>query len=83
MRGLDEQAARERLIAYLCQAGLSAARANAVLDGYTHELAEKIRRGRWDWPNDFDEEGRPRPAYRRAWDDGMTKAADLIDPVAM
>jgi hypothetical protein len=34
---------RARLIAYLCQAGLSTARANAVLDDYTHGLAEKIR----------------------------------------
>ncbi|WP_089117156.1 hypothetical protein [Streptomyces sp. SS07] len=34
---------RARLIAYLCRAGLSTARANAVLDDYTHSLAEKIR----------------------------------------
>jgi len=34
---------RARLIAYLCQAGLSTARANAVLDDYTHGLAETMR----------------------------------------
>lgn len=34
---------RARLIAYLCQAGLSVARANAVLDVYTEEIAERVR----------------------------------------
>lgn len=34
---------RARLIAYLCQAGLSTARANAVIDDYIHGLAERQR----------------------------------------
>ena len=34
---------RARLIAYLCQAGLSAVRATAAVDDYTHELAELQR----------------------------------------
>ncbi|MDX3324739.1 hypothetical protein PV405_08670 [Streptomyces sp. ME02-6979-3A] len=61
------QDSRARLIAYLCQAGLSTARANAVLDDYTHGLAEKIRA--LD-PIDAALAG------QHAWND----AADLIDP---
>lgn len=63
---------RARLIAYLCQAGLSTARANAVLDDYTHGLAEKQRTVDFDW---YEEQA-----------DGAYMArdhlADLIDPLA-
>ena len=58
---------RARLIAYLCQAGLSTVRANAVLDDYTHGLAEKIRA-----LDAID----AALAGQHAWSD----AADLIDP---
>lgn len=58
---------RARLIAYLCQAGLSTARANAVLDDYTHRLAEKIRAL---------DPVEAALAGAHAWSD----AADLIDP---
>lgn len=60
---------RARLIAYLCQAGLSTARANAVIDDYSHSLAEKVRaestKGR--------KSGLTRIYYRAA--------ADMIDPL--
>jgi len=35
--------ARSRLIAHLQQAGLSTARAEAIVDSYAHELAEQLR----------------------------------------
>lgn len=61
---------RARLIAYLCQAGLSTARANAVLDDYTHGLAEKIRAEKGS--------GTYEPGVY--FHGGIDYAADLIDP---
>lgn len=58
---------RARLIAYLCQAGLSTARANAVLDDFTHQLAEEIRLA---------------AEARVGWGQPMREAADVIDPEA-
>lgn len=66
--------ARARLIAYLQQTGLSTARAEANVDAFAHELAERIRRER----DDADVPGSPAtPQIIR----GMSHAADLIDPV--
>ncbi|MGQ4353132.1 hypothetical protein [Streptomyces drozdowiczii] len=63
---------RARLIAYLCQAGLSTVRANAVLDAYAHALAERIRA----------EQGTTSLENGHHFFSGMDFAADLIDPVA-
>jgi hypothetical protein len=62
---------RARLISYLCQAGLSTARANAVLDDYAHGLADKIR----DHARTVAKPGTPGYA-------GLVTAADLITPGA-
>ncbi|MFL4491593.1 hypothetical protein ACJ6WD_10070 [Streptomyces sp. VTCC 41912] len=64
---------RARLIAYLCQAGLSTARANAVLDDYAHGLAEQIRAA---WTNH--DPGKPGNVTMLS----PLNAADLIDPKA-
>jgi hypothetical protein len=56
--------ARSALLAYLRQAGLSTPRAEANLDAYAHELAEKIRAAGCQEVN---------------WC-GCPMAADLIDP---
>lgn len=62
-----------RLIAYLCQAGLSTARANAVLDDYAHGLAEKIR-------EDVDLDAHPGEAIVECEGCATVRAANLIDP---
>ncbi|MFD1309071.1 hypothetical protein [Streptomyces kaempferi] len=64
-----------RLIAYLCQAGLSTARANAVLDEYAHSLAEKIR----DEVSD-DISNHPGEALTECEGCALVRAANLIDP---
>jgi hypothetical protein len=61
---------RARLIAYLCQAGLSTPRANAVLDDYAHELAA-LQRLRMD---ELDLTGQKARIVGRI--------VDLIDPKA-
>jgi len=65
---------RARLIAYLCQAGLPASRAHAVLDVYTHGLAEQIRR---DAEAAFARDFSDNRVFRLA---GARHAANLIDP---
>jgi hypothetical protein len=60
---------RARLIAYLCQAGLSTARANAVLNDYTLGLAGKQRA----WADTFGDT----PA-QQAVASIVREAADLI-----
>lgn len=67
------QDSRARLIAYLCQAGLSTVRANAVLDDYTHGLAEKIR-------EDVDLDAHPGEAVYECEGCATVRAANLIDP---
>ena len=62
---------RAPLVAYLCQAGLSTARAKAVIDEYTHGLAEKIRKA---WA-DHDPKKPGNVCMLSA-----LNAADLIDP---
>lgn len=69
------QDSRARLIAYLCQAGLSTARANAVLDDYTHGLAEKIREDIRD-----DISYHPGEALTECEGCATVRGADLIDP---
>ncbi|MET8585715.1 hypothetical protein ABZX39_33330 [Streptomyces collinus] len=64
---------RARLIAYLCQAGLSTARANAVADDYAHSLAEVIRKQTARGNLIRDE-------FAQAWEQGLHVGADLIDP---
>ena len=66
--------ARDALLAYLCQAGLSAPRAEANLDAFAHELAERIRA---DIIPELDEYG---TREQQAEIDGRRGAADLIDP---
>ncbi|MER6182981.1 hypothetical protein [Streptomyces sp. NPDC001652] len=66
---------RARLIAYLCQAGLSTARANAVLDAYGHGLAEKIRDEIGD-----DISKHPGEALTECDGCALVRAANLIDP---
>ena len=61
---------RDALLAYLRQSGLSTPRAEANLDAFAHELAEGIRLDR-----DI-----TIPVHT-AWSRGMTRAADLIDPM--
>ncbi|MGW5291452.1 hypothetical protein [Streptomyces bacillaris] len=70
------QDSRARLIAYLCQAGLSTPRANAVLDQYTHALADRQRQFAEKRYND-DAPPIPYAGYL-----GMLDAADSIDPMA-
>lgn len=71
--------ARARLIAYLQQAGLSTARAEANLDAYARELAQQQR-------NHFGVGNAPTvrahcdPDYDFC--QGVTSAANLIDPEA-
>lgn len=60
--------ARDRLIAYLRQSGLSTPRAEANLDAFAHELAERIREAGAYW-GEWAATGK---AYRAA--------ADIIDP---
>ncbi|MFE2850541.1 hypothetical protein ACFXJO_05335 [Streptomyces lavendulae] len=64
---------RARLIAYLCQAGLSTPRANAVVDAFAHNLAEKQRA----WADSFG----ATPA-QQAVASIVREAADLIAPEA-
>lgn len=69
---------RARLITYLCRAGLSTARANAVVDDYTHELAEKVR-------EDIGDDIAMHPGFAEMAEcKGCTtvRAASLIDPKA-
>jgi hypothetical protein len=66
---------RARLIAYLCQAGLSTSRANAVLDDYAHSLAEQIRA---DIPDDISYH--PGEALTECEGCATVRAANLIDP---
>lgn len=61
---------RARLIAYLCQAGLSTARATATLNDYTHQLAEQIR----------EHKGTTSLENAHHFFSGLAFAADLIDP---
>jgi ABC-type microcin C transport system duplicated ATPase subunit YejF len=68
--------ARARLLAYLQQAGLSTARAEANLDAFAHQLAERQR-------HHFGIAGAPIRAHCDPDCDfcqGVTSAADLIDP---
>ena len=67
---------RARLITYLCQAGLSSARANAAVDDYTHQLAERQRQFA---EKRYNEDAPPIPY---AGYQGMLDAADTIDPEA-
>jgi len=64
---------RARLIAYLSQAGLSTARANAALDDYAHSLAEVIRK-------QTARGNLIRTEFAQAWEQGLHVGADLIDP---
>jgi hypothetical protein len=61
---------RARLITYLCQAGLSTPRANAVLNDYAHHLAEQIR----------EHKGTTSLENGHYFFSGVAFAADLIDP---
>ncbi|MFC9268895.1 hypothetical protein ACFTXJ_14130 [Streptomyces zhihengii] len=65
---------RARLIAYLCQAGLSAVRANAVLDDYTHGLAER-QRALADANDELDHDH-----HVYGFSPAVRQAADSIDP---
>ncbi|MFB8182607.1 hypothetical protein ACFC8N_42790 [Streptomyces sp. NPDC055966] len=67
--------ARDRLLAYLQQTGLSTPRAEANLDAFANELAEKLRA----WGQDGEKRlaGEPSPFYM--WEDA-DRAADLIAP---
>lgn len=67
---------RARLITYLCRAGLSTARANAAVDDYAHELAEKIR-------EDVGDDIAAHPGFAEMAEcEGCAtaRAANLIDP---
>lgn len=66
-RGDEAVSARDALLAYLRQAGLSTQRAEANLDAFAHELAEQLRDERPQYNPDW-----------KCWGD----AADRIDPEA-
>ncbi|MCG0065016.1 hypothetical protein L0F81_17225 [Streptomyces tricolor] len=62
--------ARDRLLAYLRQTGLSTARAEANLNAFAHELAEQQRAVDFDWYEEHAEGAVMARDY----------LADLIDP---
>ncbi|MFJ2650832.1 hypothetical protein ACIO1C_29455 [Streptomyces sp. NPDC087420] len=69
--------ARGQLLTWLCFSfgAPSAEAAEAALDAYAHELAEKIR-----WAKGPDSADQRFLIYANGWYDGRGEAADLIDP---
>jgi len=74
---------RARLIVHLCQAGLSTARANAVLDDYASGLAEKIRTEGPDvirpWFNYYASDG-TQPTHAERVTGAAAAVASLVSP---